>query len=348
MVAALRIETQRMSERMSEPFAELLDALDADTHAFDLFAVLRRIDALHSSNPPIGRALRPRNEPIRLGQKPSSSFAASALADLERDRNGQPAKLNILGFGLFGPNGPMPLVMTEYVRERAELHGDKALVAFFDLFHHRLIALFYRAWAEAQPTNSLDRPEADNFSRFVTSLLGLHGGATSAGADSVPEHAMLFHAGHLSRQVRNPEGLSRILSSYFQVDARIQEYVPHWLRIPQEQQTRLGSLSGSQLGVDAVAGARVFDRQHHFSIALGPLAYQQYSGLLPGRTGYQQLAEWVRNYVGLELGWQVTLVLKASEVPACRLGGSQQLGWSSWLGSSGDQDRSDLTLHPAA
>lgn len=337
-----------MSRDASQAFAELVEALDTDTHAFDLFAVLRRIDALHSARPPIGRALRPRNEPIRLGQKPSSSFAASALAGLERDRNGQPAKLNILGFGLFGPNGPMPLVMTEYVRERAELHGDKALVEFFDLFHHRLIALFYRAWAEAQPTNSLDRPEADSFSRFVTSLLGLHGGAGSTGAESVPEHAMLFHAGHLSRQVRNPEGLARILSSYFQVEATIAEYAAHWMPIPREQQTRLGALSGSQLGVDAVAGARVLDRQHHFSIALGPLSYPQYSALLPGRRAHQQLATWVRDYVGLELGWQVTLVLRASEVPACKLGGSQQLGWSSWLGSAGDQDRDDLTLQPAA
>lgn len=337
-----------MIQGVPEGFAELVELLDSDTHAFDLFAVLRRIDALNKSSPPIGRTLRPRNELIRLGQKPSSSFAASALAGLERDRSGQPAKLNILGFGLFGPNGPMPLVMTEYVRERTELHGDKALVEFFDLFHHRLITLFYRAWAEAQPTNSLDRTESDNFSRYVNSMLGLQGGVKSAGADKVPEHAMLFHAGHLSRQVRNPEGLSRILSSYFEVDARIQEYSSHWLRIPSEQQSRLGSLSGSQLGVDAVAGARVFDRQHHFSIVLGPLSYSQYSDFLPGNTAHDQLVTWVRNYVGLELGWQVTLALQASEVPACQLGGAQRLGWSSWLAPSGNQDCHDLTLHPAA
>lgn len=336
-----------MSRNVSQAFAELVEALDTDTHAFDLFAVLRRIDALHSARPPIGRALRPRNEPIRLGQKPSSSFAASALAGLERDRNGQPAKLNILGFGLFGPNGPMPLVMTEYVRERAELHGDKALVEFFDLFHHRLIALFYRAWAEAQPTNSLDRPEADSFSRYVTSLLGLQAGAHNAGTDTVPEHAMLFHAGHLSRQVRNPEGLSRILSSYFRVDARIEEYSSRWLRIPEDQQTRLGALSGSQLGMDAVAGAQVLDRQHHFGIFLGPLSYSQYSGFLPGNTANEQLSTWVRNYVGIELGWHVTLALKADEVPACQLGGNQQLGWSSWLAPSRNQHRHDLTLCPA-
>lgn len=335
-----------MSQTVPEGVVELIELLDRETHRQDLFAVLRRIDALSTSGPPIGRALRPRNELIRLGQKPSASFAASALADLERDRNGQPAKLSILGFGLFGPNGPMPLVMTEYVRERAELYGDKALVEFFDLFHHRLIALFYRAWAEAQPTNSLDRPESDSFSRYVGSLLGLQAEANSICSDTVPEHAMLFHAGHLSRQVRNPEGLSRILSSYFQVDASIEEYASRWLRIPEDQQTRLGALSGSQLGIDAVAGAQVLDRQHHFSILLGPLSYSQYAGFLPGNKAHHQLSTWVRNYVGLELGWDVTLALKAGEVPACQLGGKQQLGWSSWLAPARDQNRHDLTLHP--
>lgn len=335
-----------MNQQASAAFIELIESLERNTHAFDLFAVLRRIDALNTSSPPLGRALRPRNELIRLGQKPSSSFAPSALSNLERDRDGQPAKLNILGFGLLGPNGPMPLVLTEYVRERSELHGDRALVEFFDLFHHRLIALFYRAWAEAQPTNSLDRPDSDNFSRFIASLLGLQGRWQHSDADKVPEHALLSHAGHLSRQVRNPEGLARMLSCFFQTKARIQEFASRWLAIPKDQQSSLGALTGCQLGVDAIAGSRVLDRQHHFNIVLGPLSLPQYSGFLPGNRGYQQLIEWVSCYVGLEFGWSVTLILKSSDVPACRLGGNQQLGWTTWLSDSGSKDRSDLTLYP--
>lgn len=335
-----------MSGTMPQGLAGLVDWLARDTHALDLFAVLRRIDALNHSGPPIGRALRPRNEPIRLGQKPSSSFAPSALAGVERERDGQPAKLNILGFGLFGPNGPLPLVLTEYVRERAELHGDRALVEFFDLFHHRLIALFYRAWADSQPTNSLDRPAADSFGRHIASLLGLQQDGAAAASDVLPQHALLFHAGHLARQVRNPEGLAHILSSYFQVPARVEEHRLRWLPIPREQQTRLGALSGAQLGRDAVAGARVPDRQYHFGILLGPLSYAQYSAFLPGSRAHRQLSAWVRQYVGLELGWEVTLSLKADDVPACRLGGDQQLGWSSWLAPSGSGHRHDLTLHP--
>lgn len=336
-----------MNETDSAHFQELMNALAEKTPSFDLFGLLRRVDALNGEHPGLGRSLRPRNERIRLGQKPSSSFAPSALADLDRDRDSQPAKLTIHGFGLFGPNGPMPLVLTEYVRERSDLHGDRALVEFFDLFHHRLISLFYRAWADAQSTNSLDRPEADSFTRFISSLLGLHGRPDRPASEAVPHHAYLAHAGHLARQVRNAEGLVKIIQSYFQVDARITEFSPRWLPVPEDQQTRLGGLYGSQLGIDAIAGKRVFDRQHNFRITLGPLTLLQYSSFLPQGRCYAQLVDWIQTYLGLEMSWEVTLVLKGSEVPMCQLGSSQQLGFSSWFKPSSIEDRADLTIYSA-
>ena len=172
----------------------------------------------------------------------------------------------------------------------------------------------------------------------------MHG---ASGENGVSPHALLFYAGHLSRQVRNPEGLAKILSSYFQANVVIQEYACRWLPIPEEQQTCLGALSGAQLGVDAIVGSRVLDRQHHFSMVLGALSYAHYRAFLPGNDCYRQLITWVQDYIGLEFGWQVTLKLEASEVPACKLGGDQQLGWSTWLAPSGQQDRADLTLFPA-
>ena len=45
-------------------------------------------------------------------------------------------------FGLLGPNGPLPLHLTEYVRERLRHHADPTFARFLDLFHHRF-ALFF-------------------------------------------------------------------------------------------------------------------------------------------------------------------------------------------------------------
>jgi len=107
----------------------------------DLFMLLRRLDA-QDDHPLLGRAPRPLDEPLRLGQEPSMAFAPSNVSGVEADGDGPP-RISIYGFGLFGPNGPLPLHLTEYARERKRHHADNTISAFADLFHHRLILLFY-------------------------------------------------------------------------------------------------------------------------------------------------------------------------------------------------------------
>jgi len=75
---------------------------------FDLFHALRRIDAAHPELPSLGRAARPNDEPVRVGQEPSLAFAPATIAGLGRARSGVPPKIVIHSFGLFGPNGPLP------------------------------------------------------------------------------------------------------------------------------------------------------------------------------------------------------------------------------------------------
>ncbi len=113
---------------------------------YDLFQLLRRIDAQGGERYPLGRAPLPKFEPLRIGQQPSMSFAPSTLAQVRQREESGLHEVSILSFGLFGPNGPLPVHMTEYARERIYHHQDTSLSAFADLFHHRLALLFYRAW----------------------------------------------------------------------------------------------------------------------------------------------------------------------------------------------------------
>ena len=140
---------------------------------YDLFQLLRRIDAQGGERYPLGRAPLPKFEPLRIGQQPSMGFAPSTVAEVrQREENGL-HEVSILSFGLFGPNGPLPVHMTEYARERIHHHQDHSLSAFADLFHHRLTLLFYRAWADAQPAVSLDRDDNRRFEGYLASLIGM-------------------------------------------------------------------------------------------------------------------------------------------------------------------------------
>src|SRR5262249_19902028 len=143
-------------------FAELAGA----PYRYDFYQTLRRLECLYEEKPRWGRALRPIDEPVRLGQEPDLSFAPAPLASFE---SGGGPRLQVRLFGLFGPNGPMPLHLTEYARERLHHAGDPTLSRFLDIFHHRFLALFYRAWAQAQPAVNHDRPRDDRFTVYVGS-----------------------------------------------------------------------------------------------------------------------------------------------------------------------------------
>jgi type VI secretion system protein ImpH len=303
--------------------------LAAAPYRHDFYQTLRRIECLYDGKPRWGRALRPIDEPVRLGQDPDLSFAPAPLASFET-KDGAPPRLQVRLFGLFGPNGPLPLHLTEYARERLRLAGDPTLARFCDIFHHRFLALFYRAWAQAQPHVNRDRPKDDRFTIYVGSFLGVAPAAFRE-RDTLPDLAKLFHVGALIRQVRNAEGLTRILTHFFRVPVEIEEFVGHWMGLGGGERSFLVA-EKAPLGAGAVLGGRVWDRQHKFRIHLGPLTLDEYESFLPGGEPLRKLVDWVRLYFSFEFDWDVRLRLKPGQVPKLTLGGPQRLGWTAWLG----------------
>ncbi|CAN7779330.1 type VI secretion system baseplate subunit TssG [Paraburkholderia hospita] len=327
----------------------LLRELEAHAYRFDFFQALRLIENAYRDKPRIGESLRPRDDAVRFSQEPELIFHPTTLGELRPSHDGHPARLAVNFFGLMGPHGPMPVHLTEYVRDRARNANDPTFARFLDIFHHRMVSLFYRAWANAQPTVSLDRPERDRFSVYVGSTFGL-GEAALRERDAVPDFAKLHFAGLLSGPTRPAEGLQLILARFFNLPVRIEQWVGHWMGLPRDTLSRLGARDGSaSLGVSMLLGARVWDCQHKFRIVVGPLTLADYERFLPGGDSLRRLTDWVRNYVRDGLDWDVNLWLKQEDVPRLALGRRARLGYTSWLLSSpAAQDQRQLRLHPAS
>ncbi|MBB3293173.1 type VI secretion system protein ImpH [Mitsuaria sp. PDC51] len=334
----------------------LFESVEATPWAHDFFALLRRIEGLTPDVPRLGRGLRPSQEAIRLGQEPELDFAPAALASLTRGQNPAP-RLGVRFFGLLGPQGPMPLHLTEYTRERLHQRGDPTLSRFLDVFHHRLLLHFYRAWAQSQPAVQHDRPATDRYAAWLGAATGLDGAQRPA--DSLPQTARLFQAGLHGGRAQHAEGLAKILSLHFGVPVRIEQHVPHWLPVEDGERTRLGFARQRperigrelpRLGVDTACGNKAWDRQYRFRVVLGPLTLRQYEGFLPDGDAWRPLNDWIRQYVGHNLQWELQPVLRRDEVPAAALSGRARLGFTSWTGRSGGRphrhDRGDLHLHP--
>ena len=319
----------------------LIESLKREPWRFDFFQALRLLENHYAERPRLGTSqVLHEDPPLRLGQNVSLDFPATALASWNDALAVMPERLQTWFFGLFGPNGPLPLHLSEYALQQAP-----DLPRFADVFHHRLLCLFYRAWAEAQPTVQFDRhaQDEDRFSHYLAALFGL-GMDSLRDRDALPDLAKLSFAGHLSCQTRHADGLQALLAAHFGVPVRIEEFIGEWMDIAAHEQTRLGeNRPAGLLGQSAVLGARVFGCQHKIRVVLGPLSLEAYLAMLPRQAGAIELAASVRNYTGDELAWEVNLILRHEEIPPLRLDGSAQLGLTSWLGCK-DGDADDLTL----
>jgi type VI secretion system protein ImpH len=300
-------------------------------YAFNFFQAVRRLEAEHQSNPRVGCSVRLEEEYLRFCQIPSLAFAPSSIEQVQQVNAVVRMYVNFLG--LFGPNGPLPQHLTEFARDRQRNSHDPTLVRFMDIFHHRMLSFFYRAWATNEKSVDFDRADDARYADYFGSLFGV-GTDPLQDRDSVADWTKIHFSGRMSAQTRNAEGLEAILGNYFGIPTRIQEFEGYWMKIPKENQCRLGETpeTGS-LGINAIAGERKYEVQLKFRIAMGPMDFADLQRLVPIGPSFRRLKDWVLNYVNQEFYWDLQCIVKAVDVPVIALGQGAMLGWTTWLKS---------------
>lgn len=327
-------------KREAGPDLSRLAALGTDPQSHHIFQALRLIEATHSDRPRLGRSRRPSQDAVRLSQAPELAFPTSTISAFSTDEEAGHHRLTQRFFGLFGPNGALPLHLTEYARDRQRNHQDPTLVAFADVFHHRMMSLLYRAWATGEPAPSFDRPDDDPFGTKLDALAGLAGESFEC-RDAMPDLAKRYFAGLLAATPRSEAGLKAILSRFFRAETSIESFIGSWLHLERHDRGRLGTAC---LGGSASLGEKVWSREARFRIRMGPLSLEDYRRLLPGGQSLKRLAAIIRGYAGDTLEWELNLVLDRNEVPPTVLGYSGSLGHTSWIGMRTTTDADDLHL----
>ncbi len=324
------------------------------------------LERLSPGRHPVGGDAPPGGEVARFHAHLSLVFPPSEIVDLVADDD-QAAQVTVAFLGLTGPSGALPRHYTELLLERAR-HKDFTLRDFLDLFNHRLISLFYRAWEKSRFWTGFERAETyareklaadprlyrsyvleersrrDLFSQCLLDLTGLGSGALRyrlsrqdalVPRTAVHDETLRFYAGLLSRQHRSAVGLESMLRDYFGLDVTVEQFRGQWLYLEPENQSCLTEGGNVQLGVNVIAGERFWDMQGRFRVRLGPLNYEQFRDFLPSGTAFRPLAHLSRLYAGEQFDIDVQAVLLAAEVPWCTLGGSAdegaRLGWNTWI-----------------
>ena len=325
----------------------LIEQLEKSPYDFDFFQAVRLLQSRFHDLPRVGYSQTPAQDPVRFAQSPALAFPPSTLEKVQPTTPAGVPKMFVNFFGLMGPNGPMPIHITEYARERELHHGDRTIASFINVFNHRLLSFFFRAWASSQKAVDLDRPQDQSYPVYVGSLFGM-GLESLQQRDAVPDWAKLYFAGRLSCQTRNAEGLEAILQEYFEIKTEIQTFHGRWMNLPADSLCQLGgSTETGSLGLTSIVGSQIWECQLSFRIKLGPMPLKDYERMLPGGEAFGRLQYWVLNYCGQHYFWDVQLVLRADEAPDIALGKSGRLGWTTWMKTKPlPHDADDLVLHP--
>lgn len=316
--------------------SEIEQKLRREPHCFDFFQALRLLERFRPEKRPVGQFTHPETEVAHFRAHPSLAFPASQIQKAEWPEEG-PVEMTVNFMGLTGPEGVLPNPYTSLIIER-QREGDNSLRDFLDIFNHRMISLFYRAWRKYRFDVASERDERDRFSRQLLSLLGL-GTDGLRDRQIVSDDSLIYYSGLLSQHPRSAQALQQILADYFDVPVAIEQFSGGWYRLDRATQCRLSEeqSDSGELGFGAVVGDEMWNQQSRVQIVLGPLSLERYSDFLPEGKSFKPLRSWVRFFSNDEWDFEVKLILDREQVPACTLGmegvSGPQLGWVSWVKS---------------
>lgn len=370
------------NRRTADPVIEQLRARPQAFGFFQALRILQRYFDLRSSLAerrfPVGHDFQPIREIVRFQAVPSLSFPASeilgfrlpespaaATASAESAEDAPP-RMAIGFMGLVGPSGVLPRHYTQTVIDEAKGREGTPTGDFFDLFTHRIVSLFYRAWEKYRlPVNFENAqwgrdlaagPSADAITACLYALIGL-GPAATRRRQAVDDSAYLFYSGLFAARPRQAVSLRRILGELFQLPVRVEQFRGEWLQLEESHCSRLqsfspsGSAANNRLGWNTVAGSRVWSCECLLRIRIGPVSYPQFCELLPGGEKLQQISQFVRQYVGTTLETEYQIVLAQADVPHLCLSQADptasppRLGRNTWLLSgAADRDRDDAVI----
>jgi type VI secretion system protein ImpH len=336
---AARLTDSPLGERLAER-----------AHSFDFFQAVTLLQRLNEAARPVGGFFNPEDEAVHFRVNPRLGFPASQIQELQLLEDAPP-EMVVNFMGLTGPNGVLPYTYSEMVLERVRAK-DRGMAAFFDIFNHRAISLFYRAWQKSRFPVTYSAGPRDHFTRYLLDLIGL-GTDGLRDRQEIDDEALLHYVSLVGMQARSATALEQIIEDYFEVPVEILQFTGAWYALDEPTQCAMNDTDDAscQLGAGAVVGDAVWDRQARVRIRVGPLNLERYCDFLPEGSAYQSLRALTRFFSNECLDFELQLVLDRVQAPGTELDADAanpaRLGWISWVKNAplgGDPDDTILTL----
>jgi type VI secretion system protein ImpH len=321
---------------------QLIPALLEQPQGFDLFQAISLLERAGMADGHAAIGADHGTEAVRLSSHVSLDFDASDVRDARRSAvTGEPYTLSTPVLSLLGQAGPMPAAFTEMVIARNAVR-DFATAEFLDIFHHRLLSLFYLGRKRHRPSVGGDANTAS-----VGSATRRLCGST----EQVPRDAgrWLRHAGLLAGAPRSTASLCTLLADRFQIAFRAEQFVGRWLALESDDLTLLGDTARAPvLGQTALLGRQAWDQSAAIRLHARDLPLPRVMQLLPGGEQHEAFKAAVRDFMPSALSVEVWLTPAAETVTAAsfRPTGRPRLGWNAWVSERSTRDTAASTETP--
>jgi len=317
-----------------QPQFTVKERLFEEPYKYSFYQAVHLLETFSPEKKKLGSSVEPAKEAVRFSVRPGLGFPPSDLTALVERGEEEPTLVEVAFMGLIGPNGVLPHWYNELAIQQNK-KKDFSLTAFLDIFQHRLISLLYLAWKKNQfPVNFLPGAK-DNLSGYLLSLCGLGTGGL-ARRIGFAEESLCYYSGLLSRQVTSGAAIRSTVEHFTGQKTVIDQFVQRMIPLDRADMTRVGT-ANAKLGVDAICGTYIWECQTKFKLTLGPMNLVDFNRFLPSGDMYKPTFALVRYMVGIEYEFDIKVVIKRQEVPACILGktrlDSARLSWSTWLKS---------------
>ncbi len=314
---------------------DLNQKLFYEPYKFEFFQAVRLLEKIFPERSPVKHAFSPEKEVVRFRSNASLKFPPSEISSLNETisevSDEKKIEMFINFMGMVGIVGVLPIHYTELIVDRAR-YGDLTMWSFLDIFTHRAVSMFFRAWEKYRFPVQYERGN-DDFTKFLFDFLGL-GTEGLRGKLNLDDENLIPYSGLIIQRPHSTSALEQILTDYFNIKAKVEQFFGQWLELDNESITRLGE-ANSSLSYTAIIGTRVWEQQSKFRVVLGPLSFKEFQAFLPNGSAHKSFKSVVVFMVGLEFDFDAQLILKAEQVPSCilttRAKRRPMLGWTSWL-----------------
>lgn len=299
-----------------------IDNLIENTHEYDfyqaVYALERQLANGKDQQYQVGHDSLPKNELLRFKSDQHLGFPGTSVSKVEeREGNGKAFSfidMHVSFMGLTGTSGVLPQHYTELLLQRLR-YKDSGMRDFFDLFNHRLISLYYRAWKKyrfATNISAADSQKADPFTTVLNELTGSYEGIGK------------YYAGIYNRKIRSSAGLTLILNEFTGGKVEIEQFQGQWQNLAENEQTQLAKRTNPEgqfacLGVDTCLGSRVWDINSAIKINIHPNKNHQLKDYLKGGKLHQVIKSLITSYLGNKTKYSISLIGMLQNLPSTQL-----------------------------